>query len=59
MGVLSTVFGLVSVSMSGGAPKKTSIPPINASSGDEEKFIQYVYALNHDRDQAGGLFGLN
>lgn len=43
MAVLGTVVGLASLSFGGSTAKKTQTPPINASSGDEEKFIQYVY----------------
>ncbi|EXJ68988.1 uncharacterized protein A1O5_07923 [Cladophialophora psammophila CBS 110553] len=37
---LSTAFGLPWLLTRGGGSKKSSTPPINASSKDEEKFIQ-------------------
>jgi len=47
MATLGLLGGLVSVSMGGGsAAKKTSIPPINAQSPDEESFIKYVLRLD-------------
>ncbi|KIW81153.1 hypothetical protein Z517_04176 [Fonsecaea pedrosoi CBS 271.37] len=37
---LSTAFGLPYLLTRGGGAKKSTTPPINASSKDEEKFIQ-------------------
>ncbi|KAI1176813.1 hypothetical protein F4777DRAFT_577719 [Nemania sp. FL0916] len=40
MGVLGALFGGSYLAMSGGSKKPASAPPINASSPDEEDFIQ-------------------
>jgi hypothetical protein len=46
MGVLGTTFAGAFLAMGGGDKKKTEQgPPVNASSKDEEKFIQYVLLL--------------
>lgn len=45
MAVLGSLFGGTYLAMSGGS-KKENGPPINASSKDEEKFIQCVLPLN-------------
>ncbi|KAM0121456.1 hypothetical protein ACP6JC_001879 [Aspergillus fumigatus] len=42
MGVMGTLFGGIYLSTRGGGQKKQATPPIQASSKDEEKFIQYV-----------------
>lgn len=43
MGVLGTTFAGAFLALSGGDKKKAEQgPPVNASSKDEEKFIQYV-----------------
>ena len=42
MGVLGFFGGLGYWSTSGGAAKKEQLPPLNAKSPDEEKFIKYV-----------------
>lgn len=44
MATLGTLF-VGSWAAMGGSKKSTQGPPINATSKDEEKFIQYVYAL--------------
>lgn len=38
---LGTMFGGVALALGGGAKKKADGPPINATSKDEENFIQY------------------
>ncbi|GFF33783.1 ATP synthase subunit K, mitochondrial [Aspergillus udagawae] len=40
MGVMGALFGGVFLSTRGGGQKKQATPPIQASSKDEEKFIQ-------------------
>ncbi|KAL3427302.1 ATP synthase subunit K, mitochondrial [Phlyctema vagabunda] len=40
MGVLASTFAGVSFAMGGSKVQKTQGPPLNASSPDEEKFIQ-------------------
>ncbi|GIK07847.1 hypothetical protein KXV22_005444 [Aspergillus fumigatus] len=40
MGVMGTLFGGIYLSTRGGGQKKQATPPIQASSKDEEKFIQ-------------------
>jgi len=43
LGILTSLFAGIGYASSGGAKKATgSTPPINASSKDEENFIQYV-----------------
>lgn len=42
MGVLGSLFGGVYLATRGGGDKKPASPPIQASSKDEETFIQYV-----------------
>lgn len=42
MATLGSLFGGVWLSTRGGDKKKQQGPPINASSKDEEQFIQYV-----------------
>ena len=44
MATLGTLF-VGSWAAMGGSKKPGQAPPINATSKDEEKFIQYVYAL--------------
>ncbi|KAK2760230.1 hypothetical protein FQN54_002297 [Arachnomyces sp. PD_36] len=48
MGVLATLFGGSYLAMPSG-PKKENGPPINASSKDEEKFIQCVILFFGDK----------
>ncbi|PLB50597.1 hypothetical protein P170DRAFT_435791 [Aspergillus steynii IBT 23096] len=43
MGVLGSLFGGVYLATRGGGAKKEATPPIQASSKDEETFIQYVF----------------
>jgi F-type H+-transporting ATPase subunit k len=45
MGVLGSLFGGVFLATRGGDKQKQTTPPIQASSKDEETFIQYVPAL--------------
>jgi hypothetical protein len=42
MATLGSLFAGISLSMRGGEKKKEQGPPINASSGEEEQFIQYA-----------------
>ncbi|GAB1199730.1 hypothetical protein APSETT444_009087 [Aspergillus pseudonomiae] len=42
MGVLGSLFGGVYLATRGGSQPKQAAPPIQASSKDEETFIQYV-----------------
>ncbi|TKA31491.1 hypothetical protein B0A50_02338 [Salinomyces thailandicus] len=54
IGVLSTLF-LGSWSMMGGSKKPAAgqAPPMNASSKDEENFIQYVDTLHVEKERFG------
>ncbi|RAQ47724.1 hypothetical protein AFGD_010380 [Aspergillus flavus] len=45
MGVLGSLFGGVYLATRGGSQPKQAAPPIQASSKDEETFIQYVLPL--------------
>jgi F-type H+-transporting ATPase subunit k len=45
MATLGTLFGGSWLAMRGGAKKTAEGPPINASSKDEEAFIQYALLL--------------
>jgi hypothetical protein len=49
MAVMGTMFGGIFLSTRGGGQKKQATPPIQASSKDEEKFIQYVASMLHPR----------
>lgn len=42
MATLTAIFSGGYLSLSGGAPKTTAAPPINASSPDEADFIKYT-----------------
>lgn len=45
MGVLGSLFGGVYLATRGGSQPKQAAPPIQASSKDEETFIQYVLSV--------------
>lgn len=47
IGVLSTMFGGTYMMMGGSKKRPELAPPINASSKDEENFIQYVAKPYH------------
>ncbi|KAA8650098.1 ATP19 family protein [Aspergillus tanneri] len=49
MGVLGSLFGGVYLATRGGSDKKQATPPIQASSKDEETFIQdFLKSVNGD-----------
>lgn len=53
MSVLGALFGGVGLATRGGGQPKPATPPIQASSKDEENFIQYVPADLMDRSVQG------
>ena len=62
MATLAVTFGGAKLAMGGDKKEKTNIPPINAKSSDEEKFVKFVYqpALPSSRPlrQDAGTFGV-
>ncbi|KAH8430272.1 ATP19 family protein [Aspergillus melleus] len=53
MGVLGSLFGGVYLATRGGGEKKQAAPPIQASSKDEETFIQdFLKSVNGDEKKS-------
>ncbi|KAA8914896.1 hypothetical protein FN846DRAFT_245672 [Sphaerosporella brunnea] len=50
---LGTTAGIAYLSMRGGDKKEKNLPPINAESGDEEKFIREFLANAEKEEKAG------
>ena len=59
MATLGITGGIIALSMSGSPkPEKAKGPPVNATSKEEEAFIQYVQAIGRIRVYLRGIIGL-